>query len=315
LWRPSRAFHALAALTAGLLGWLMVLPYSASANAQDGLEEVNQAKEIHGDELYQPSVGQEGKHVIWIPTPDALVQAMLDIVKIQPNDILYDLGSGDGKIVIAAAKRYTIKAVGIEYNPDLVSLARRNALRAGVEDRARFIQGDIFKEDFSKASVLALYLLPDLNLKLKPIILAMPPGTRVVSNTFDMGSWPADATIELDPSNRAYYWVVPARVQGRWQLDDPAGTALAELELRQDFQLLSGSMLLGGERFSIVSGRMQGEAITFSYGRSTPAGSTVLGSFQGTVQAGLLEGSLSEAGKPPQPAAGQRLEPGPATNP
>jgi len=313
--RPPQPFHAFAVLTAGLLGLLTVWTYPASANPLNIQEEVDQAKEIHGDELYQPSVGQEGKHVIWIPTPDALVQAMLDIVKIQPSDILYDLGSGDGKIVIAAAQRYTIKAVGIEYNPDLVALARRNALRAGVQERASFIHGDIFKEDFRTATVLTLYLLPDLNLKLKPTILAMAPGTRVVSNAFDMGGWPADATIELDPSRRAYYWVVPARVQGRWQLDDPAGTALAELELRQDFQLLSGTMLLGGEQFSIVSGRMQGEAITFSYGRSTPAGSTVLGSFQGTVQAGRLEGSLSEAGRAPQPATGQRLDPGQPSNP
>ena len=217
--------------------------------------------------------------------------------------------------MITAAQRYNIRAVGIEYNSELVSLARRNALRAGVGDRASFIQGDIFKEDFSKASVLALYLLPELNLKLKPIILAMPPGTRVVSNTFDMGSWPADATIELDPSNRAYYWVVPARVMGRWQLHDPTGTAVAQLELRQDFQLLSGGLVRDGERLPILSGRMQGEAITFSYGKATPVGPSVQGSFQGTVRAGRLEGSLSEAGRPSQPLTGRRLVPAQATNP
>lgn len=302
-------------VAAGVLGWPAAWLHPAAAVTPAIEEEVNQSKEIHGDELYQPNVGQEGKHVIWVPTPDALVQAMLDIAKIQPDDILYDLGSGDGKIVIAAAQRYGIKAVGIEYNPDLVSLARRNALRAGVGDRAIFIHGDIFKEDFSKASTLALYLLPDLNLKLKPTILAMPPGTRVVSNAFDMGDWPADAVIDLDGGQRAYFWLVPARVQGRWQLDDSAGTTLAELELKQDYQLLSGSIVLGGERFSIVSGRLEGATITFSYGRATPAGSTVLGNFSGRVEAGALAGRLSAGETSPEPLTGRRVGPAPAASP
>jgi hypothetical protein len=318
LGRPLHGSRALGALTAALLGWAMVGPQLASANglqAADGQDVVNPAEEIHGDELYQPSLGQEGKDVIWIPTPDALIQAMLDIVNIQPDDILYDLGSGDGKIVIAATQRYNINAVGIEYNQDLVSLARRNADRAGVGDRARFIHGDIFKEDFSSASVLALYLLPNLNLSLKPTILAMRPGTRVVSNSFDMGSWPPDATIELEPSKRAYYWVVPAKAQGRWRLADPTGTARAELELRQDFQLLNGTMRVGSEQFTIIAGRMLGEAITFSYGRSTAAGSTELGRFEGTVQAGRLSGRLSPAGTASQILNGERLEPGQAKKP
>jgi len=312
---PSSAAGGLAILTAGLLTWLAPCRLIASDAAQITQKEVNQARDIHGDDLYQPSVGQDGKNVIWVPTPDALMQAMLEVVAIQSNDVLYDLGSGDGKIVITAAQRYNIEAVGIEYNPDLVSLAQRNALRAGVENKVTFIQGDIFKEDFSKASVLALYLLPELNLRLKPTILAMRPGTRVVSNTFNMGSWPADITIELDSSSRAYYWVVPARIGGRWQLSDPASKPVGQLEIKQDFQILSGGLILNGERFAILSGRMQGESITFTYGSQTPAGSTARGTFAGTVQAGDLTGSLREQGKQPQQLSGRQVNKGRQTLP
>ena len=252
-------------------------------------------RQIHGDALYEPSVGQQGKDVIWVPTADALMQAMLEIVKIQPDDILYDLGSGDGKIVIGAAQQYGIKAVGIEYNPDLVLLANRNSVRAAVSDKVTFIQGDIFKEDFRAATVLTLYLLPELNMKLKPIILAMRPGTRVVSNTFDMGTWSADTTIEV-PGGRGYFWVVPAQVQGRWQLGDPSAKPALELDIQQTFQMLSGRLLLNGESLSILSGRMQGEAIALTYGTRTSRGDQVRGTFQGTVRAGALTGTLSDQG-------------------
>lgn len=259
----------------------------------------------HGDVLYQPSVGQEGKDVIWVPTPDTLMQAMLDIVKIQGDDILYDLGSGDGKIVISAAQRYGIKAVGIEYNPDMVTLAKRNAARAAVNDKVSFIRADIFIKDFSEATVFTLYLLPQLNLKLKPTILAMRPGTRVVSNSFDMGTWPADTTIELKGS-RGYFWVVPAQVKGRWQLGDQSAQPAVELDIQQDFQLLSGRMLLNGESLTILSGRMQGEAIAFTYGTRLASGDKPRGTFQGAVQAGILTGTLSDQGLEQQ-IAGSRI--------
>jgi hypothetical protein len=262
-------------------------------------------RQIHGDALYKPSVGQEGKDVIWVPTPDVLMQAMLDVVKIQPNDLLYDLGSGDGKIVIGAAQRYGIKAVGIEYNPDLVLLAKRNAVRAAVSDKVTFIQGDIFKEDFRAATVLTLYLLPELNMKLKPIILAMRPGTRVVSNTFNMGTWSADTTIEV-PGGTGYFWVVPAQVQGRWQLGDQGAKPAAELDIQQTFQMLSGRLLLNGESLIILSGRMQGEAIAFTYGTRTASGDQARGTFQGTVRAGALTGTLSDQGVE-RPMAGRRI--------
>jgi len=285
----------LAFVAAALLIWLL----------PTGAVRADSSEPTHGDVLYQPSVGQEGKDVVWVPTPDALMEAMLDIVKIQGNDILYDLGSGDGKIVIGAAQRYGIKAVGIEYNPDLVALAKRNAARAAVNDKVAFIRGDIFKMDFSEATVLTLYLLPDLNLKLKPTILAMRPGTRVVSNSFDMGTWPADTTIELEGA-RGYFWVVPAPVQGRWQLGVQGAQPAVELDIQQSFQLLSGRMLLNGESLSILSGRMQGETIAFTYGTRSASGDRPRGTFQGAVKAGTLTGTLSDQGVKQQ-MAGVRI--------
>src|SRR5688572_27785867 len=145
---------------------------------------------------YEPSVGQEGKDVVWVPTPQALVDKMLDMAKVAPGDFVIDLGSGDGRTVITAAKR-GVPALGIEYNPDMVELSKRNAEREGVAGRASFIKADLFETDFSKATVITMFLLPDINLKLRPKILRLKPGTRIVSNTFTMGEWLADETAEL----------------------------------------------------------------------------------------------------------------------
>lgn len=151
-----------------------------------------------GDEKYKPDIGQTGKDVIWVPTPDQLVDKMLATAKVTDKDLVYDLGAGDGKIAIAAALKFGAKSVGIEYNPDMAAFAQRNVERAGVKDRVRIIRGDIFEEDFSSATVVTLYLLPDLNIKLKPILQKMKAGTRVVSNSFSMGDWDADEVIEAD---------------------------------------------------------------------------------------------------------------------
>jgi len=176
-----------------------------------------QPKPEHGDEVYQPSVGQAGKDVIWVPTPDALVTKMLQAVKTTKDDLVFDLGSGDGKIPIAAAKEFGATAVGIEYNPEMAELARRNVKRAGVDGKVRIITGDIFKEDFTKATVVTMYLLPDLNVKLRPIILKMKPGTRVTSHQFHMGDWEADERLNIEFRD-AYVWYVPADVAGDWSL-------------------------------------------------------------------------------------------------
>jgi hypothetical protein len=212
---------------------------------------------------YVPQVGQPGKDVIWLPTPQALVDRMLDMAALRPDDILVDLGSGDGRTVITAAKRGT-PSLGIEYNPDLVTLSTRKAAEAGVADKARFVRGDIFESDFSNATVVTLFLLPSLNLRLRPILLNMKPGTRVVSNTFDMGDWEADNQIDAGQGCtdycRAFLWIVPAKVDGRWTF--PNG----QMRLAQTYQKLAGTLTLDGNIMPITDGRMNGTAIRFSAG-------------------------------------------------
>lgn len=237
-----------------------------------------------GDDIVQPAVGQPGKDVIWLPTPDQMVMKMLTIAAVGPGDLVYDLGAGDGKIVIAAAEHFGARGVGIEYDRDLAALAQRNARRAGVEDKVTIIQGDIFKEDFSKATVVTMYLLSDLNLRLKPTILAMEPGTRVVSHSFNMGEWKADAEIRT-PDARGYFWVVPAPVQGRWtgRGDGEAGDLV--MDLQQRYQRVQGTISLHGHSAEIEAGLLRGKALSFRFidnrGRTTSAAAVVEGS---TVQ-------------------------------
>jgi len=164
---------------------------------------------------FTPQVGQEGKDVIWVPTPQALVEKMLDMAKLTAQDIHYDLGSGDGRTVITAAKRGA-QAVGVEFNPDMVALSERTAAKEGVSAKAKFINGDIFQTDFSHATVVTLYLLPSLNVKLRPTILKMKPGTRVVSHAFTMDEWQPDQTENVE-GRTAYLWIVPAPVEGAWR--------------------------------------------------------------------------------------------------
>ena len=179
---------------------------------------------------YQPEPYQAGKDVIWLPTPDSLVTKMLDLGQVTAKDVVIDLGSGDGRTVIAAAKRGA-RALGIEYNPDMVEFATRAAQKAGVEGKARFIKADLFEADFSEATVITMYLLSSLNMKLRPKILDLKPGTRIVSHAFDMGDWKPDTIITTEGRN-AYLWIVPANVEGTWKLG--ANT----LTLTQQFQML-----------------------------------------------------------------------------
>ena len=208
---------------------------------------------------YQPSVGQEGKDVIWVPTPDTLIEAMLNAAKVTPNDYVMDLGSGDGRIVIAAAKRGA-RATGFEYNPDMVELSKRNAEKAGVSDKATFVKADIFETDFSQATVITMYLLPQLNLKLRPTILNLKPGIRVVSHAFTMGEWNADETIEQE-GRTAYLWVVPAKADGTWTWQ--ANPGVAELKLTQVFQDITGTLKLNGSELTIREGKLEGDKIRF----------------------------------------------------
>src|SRR5207302_1520780 len=211
---------------------------------------------------YEPEVGQPGKDVVWVPTPQAVVDKMLDMAGVTPKDFVIDLGSGDGRTVITAAKRGA-HAMGVEYNPDMVELARNNARAAGVTDRVEFMQADLFETDLSKASVITMFLLPDINLKLRPKLLGLKPGTRIVSNTFTMGDWQPDVkqTVESCDGSwcTALFWIVPARVAGQYKL--PQG----ELTLKQSFQVLSGT-LRTGERTVPIHGKVRGEEIVFSAG-------------------------------------------------
>ncbi len=233
---------------------------------------------------FEPRVGQAGKDVVWVPTAQTLVDKMLDMAKVTADDYVVDLGSGDGRTVITAAKRGA-KAHGIEYNPDMVELSRRNAEKEGVAGKATFAKADIFESDFSNANVLTLFLLTKLNLKLRPTILKMRPGTRVVSNTFSMDDWEPEQTVEAPAGCtsfcRAYLWIVPADVVGSWQLGD------SELRISQKFQGFTGRLITGNVVALITDGKLYGDQITF-----TAAGTR----YAGRVSGNAMEGARSSGG-------------------
>ncbi len=246
------ALLPLAALVAASLAALLAAPLAAQPAPQ------------YGDALYQPRLRQPGKDVMWLPTPDAMVTRMLEAARTTRDDVVYDLGAGEGRIPIAAAKAFGARAVGIEYDPALAALARRNAERAGVAGRVTIIEGDIFKQDFSAATVLTLYLLPELNQQLRPRILRMKPGTRVVSHQWDMGEWEPDDTLRAADSE-AFLWIVPAAVAGRWTFADAAGMVDGEIELTQQFQRIGGTLLQRGTRQPLLGAWVQGDTIGFTF--------------------------------------------------
>jgi precorrin-6B methylase 2 len=225
---------------------------------------------------YEPQVGQAGKDVVWVPTPQVLVDKMLDMAEVTPRDLVIDLGSGDGRTVITAAKRGAT-AIGVEYNPDMVALSEFNAKQAGVTDKAKFVRGDIFEYDFSKANVLTMFLLPSINMKLRPKILDMRPGTRVVTNSFTMEDWEADAseTVTDDCTSwcTAHLWIVPAKVEGSWQM--PQGA----LTLKQQFQNVTGT--LGSAQ---VTGKLRGAEIELMINGQK---------YSGTVEGNTIKGTAN----------------------
>jgi hypothetical protein len=231
-------------------------------------------------EPYEPRVGQEGKDVVWVPSPQTVVNKMLDMAKVTPKDYVIDLGSGDGRTVITAAKRGA-KALGIEYNPDMVELSKRNAVKEGVSDKTTFAKADLFESDLSQATVISLFLLPDINLKLRPKILDLKPGTRIVSNTFTMGEWTADETATVNEDCQSYctalLWIVPAKVAGTWQL--PQG----KLSLKQSFQMISGTIRSGNVSTPVTNGRMRGDQISFTAGGAQ---------YTGRVNGNVIEGNV-----------------------
>jgi precorrin-6B methylase 2 len=237
------------------LALLAMLMVSASAFAQA----------TAGQKPFEPQVGQAGKDVVWVPTPQAVVDKMLDMAKVTKDDFVMDLGSGDGRTVITAAKRGA-RAMGIEYNPDMVELSKKNAEAAGVTARATFMKADLFETDLSKATVITMFLLPSINMKLRPTILNLKPGTRIVANTFTMEDWQADETATVTDGCSsswctALFWIVPAKVEGTW------GTPNGDLKLTQSFQMISGT--LGNQA---IQGRLRGAAIEFTAGTTKYAG-------------------------------------------
>ena len=241
------------------------------------------------DTSFQPEIGQGGKDVIWVPTPQALVDKMLDLAEITPDDFVIDLGSGDGRTVIAAAKR-GVRALGIEYNPDMVALSIHNAELEGVSEKATFINADLFETDFSEATVITMFLLTSINLELRPQILALEPGTRIVSNTFDMGEWSPDEKVTTENTDytcdyvydTALLWIVPAKVEGRWNMAD------GYLTLSQEFQMISGEIHNGGLDIPIENGKLRGDQIRFQAGDAY---------YTGQVNENVIDGIVESMGK------------------
>lgn len=245
------------------------------------------AAEQAAEAFYEPVVGQEGKDVVWVPTPQVLVEKMLDMAGVTPRDFVMDLGSGDGRNVIAAAKRGA-RALGVEYNPDMVELSKRSAAKEGVAEKAAFVQGDMYEADISKATVLALFLLTENLNKLVPKFLDMKPGARIVVNGFEIDGWTADETGKAGGDCgswcTAYLYIVPAKVNGAWRLG--GGT----LRLEQRFQQLSGTLTTGGAITPITFGRLRGEEIRFTVG-----GASYVGRVQGDTMRGDARGGAAIA--------------------
>lgn len=231
---------------------------------------------------FEPEIGQAGKDVVWVPTPEVLVETMLDLAEVSPEDYVVDLGSGDGRNVIAAARRGA-RALGVEYNPDMVELSRRRASESSVGDRAQFVEGDMFAADFSDADVLALFLLPSNLLRLRAKFLDLRPGTRIVSNTFTIQDWAADETVTLEDDCidwcTAHLYIVPAKVAGAWEL------ASGRLELTQQFQQVSGTLTRDGGA-TAVTGSLRGAEITLTTGDQEITGRVDGDTMTGSVRGG-----------------------------
>jgi len=270
----SRATYAVA-LRSLLIGCFAALALAGAACAQAPAQK----------EEFVPQVGQAGKDVIWVPTPEELVARMLHMAQATPKDFVIDLGSGDGRIAIAAAKKIGARAVGIEYNPEMVELSNKSARAQGVSDKVKFIKADIFESDFSQATVITMYLLPGLNLKLRPKLLNMKPGTRLVSHQFNMDDWEPDERTSLD-GRLAFLWIVPAKVQGSWQLS--ANGQTREMTLTQQYQKISGYLKIGGLEAGLRDATLHGDRIAFAWVDNDG----VRHDFTGRVNGASMEGAV-----------------------
>ena len=306
-----RRLPLMRALVAAVLACLLA-GVAAGARAQWSDAVAPPPPRPAADGSYQPRVGQEGKDVIWVPTPPALVTRMLQLAQTTSRDFVVDLGSGDGRIPIAAVKQFGAHALGIEYNPDLVVLSLRLAREAGVAGRAQMVQGDIFEKDFSRATVVTTYLLPELNARLRPTLLAMSPGTRVVAHLFGMGDWPPDETSYVG-GRPAFLWIVPAHVAGRWRFEVASGAGepghVFSADLDQQFQKVSGVVTFGpgdasalpaasglttthaagGMTTTLVNPQLRGDAFHFAVTDVDGVVRVYRGRVDGTVMSGIAE--------------------------
>jgi SAM-dependent methyltransferase len=236
---------------------------------------------------FKPYVGLPGKDVIWLPADLVMVNKMLDLARVTPKDTVMDLGSGDGRTVIHAGKRGA-RGIGVEFNPDLVEHSRQLAQKEGVAERVKIDRGDLFEADLSQATVITLFLLPSINIKLRPKLLDLRPGTRIISNTFTMDEWQHDEMARDETRSEgcsfnciAYLWIIPAKAGGSWRNGDQ------ELQLKQEFQMVSGTLRVSGKPVA-VKGRLRGDQLTFSAGGTQ---------FSGRVSGNAIEGSMTAAGK------------------
>ena len=236
-----------------------------------------------------PTRGQSGKDVIWIPTPEPLIDKMLTAAKVTAQDRVFDLGAGDGIIAITAARKFGAQSVGVEFNPKMADYARCKVQEAGMTEKVRIITGDIFVENFSSANVVTLYLLPDLNLRLRPTLLKMKPGTRIVSHAFSMGDWEPDETMSHEYA-RGYFWVVPAQVEGDWMFSGMEGGPM-RVSLRQTYQNIGGMFTRASNTQPLVGARLRGEDISFQF--STPDKN--VHTFTGRVAGDRITGTVNSA--------------------
>jgi len=242
---------------------------------------------------HAPRVGQPGKDVIWVPTPEKAVTRMLTMARVGPGDFLIDLGSGDGRIVIMAAKHFGARGIGVDLNPDLVRLSEYRAHRAGVADRAKFYVRDIFKTELKQATVVTMYLLTELNLRLRPSLLRLAPGTRIVANAFDMGEWGADE-FDTTSGSSLRLWIVPAPVAGvwAWSLLANGESQQLELEMNQQFQRLSGVVKMGQQRLRLREATLRGSQLSFVLLDQSRADRGVRYDYAGRVKGDSIEGEV-----------------------
>ncbi|MBZ0157369.1 MAG: class I SAM-dependent methyltransferase [Alphaproteobacteria bacterium] len=248
--------------------------------------------------LYTDTSERPALDVPYVPTPHEVVEAMLGIAEVGERDVLYDLGCGDGRIVVSAAQKFGIRGIGVDLDPERIKESNENARNAKVTGRVQFFQRDLFTIDLSGASVVTLYLLPSVNLKLRPkLFRELRPGTRVVSHDFDMGNWQPDRKVTME-NHTIYFWVVPANVSGVWRGDFPGGKGKGKYTLRihQQFQKISGTLAVGEAKVPLSNMELKGNSLRFTIAQGIPGMSAPVG-FDGFVEGNSIQGRMESGDK------------------